>query len=229
MNHKSVQAIAKDTMAHLARFITTGMTVQDVITEAERHMHSSGIESFWYYDIGTFVFSGEDTALSLSGRDYTPSSRKIEANDIITIDLSPQVSNTWGDFARTLIVEEGIVKTAPETIKNTELREGLETELALHHRLIEVANPDMTFDELYRTMNAHIAELGYVNLDFGGNLGHSIEANRDDRRYIKRGNNTALSSARYFTFEPHIQKPPSKFGFKREDIYFFKNSQLTAL
>ena|GEM_PF-6146651 len=33
-------------------------------------------------------------------------SRVIGNNDIITIDLSPQVANIWGDYARTIIVEK---------------------------------------------------------------------------------------------------------------------------
>ena len=33
----------------------------------------------------------------------------------------------------------------------------------------------------------------------------------------------------YFTFEPHISTDGSKYGFKREDIYYFDNDVLKKL
>jgi hypothetical protein len=53
-------------------------------------------------------------------------------------------------------------------------------------------------------MNASIESLGYKNLDFNKNLGHSIEKRK--RIYIERGNNKTLKEVGLFTFEPHIQK-----------------------
>ena len=229
LDYERVQAIAKAAMAHLAGFVCTGLSVRDVAAEAERYMHSSGIESFWYYGIGAFVFAGEDTVISISGREYAPAERRIAANDVVTVDLSPQVGEVWGDFARTLVIESGAVKTAPETVENAELREGLAVEVLLHRRLMEVARRDMTFEELYLLMNAYIAEFGYENLDFGGNLGHSIDTRRERRIYIERGNRAPLSATRFFTFEPHIMKRNGAFGFKREDIYFFEGSELRIL
>lgn len=42
-------------------------------------------------------------------------------------------------------------------------------------------------------MNKQITEKGYVNLDFLGNLGHSIERRSGDRIYIEKGNKKKLS------------------------------------
>ena len=53
----------------------------------------------------------------------------------------------------------------------------------LHKTLIDVAAPDMTFEELYYYMNELIAKKGFLNLDFLGNLGHSIVKNKNDRIY----------------------------------------------
>ena len=57
--------------------------------------------------MGAFVFAGDETTLSVSGKEYTTSKRVIAENDIITIDLSPQNGDTWGDYARTIIIEKG--------------------------------------------------------------------------------------------------------------------------
>lgn len=67
-------------------------------------------DSFRYWNIGAFIFSGNETALSISGKRYNTSSKIIQNNDIITIDLSPQFQNIWGDYARTVIIE-GYVTT----------------------------------------------------------------------------------------------------------------------
>ena len=86
-----------------------------------------------------------------------------------------------------------------------------------------------TFEELYLHINSFIREQGFVNLDFMGNLGHSIVKHKDDRIYIEKGNQAALSSVDLFTFEPHISIPDSKYGFKKENIYFFSDGKLTEL
>ncbi len=52
---------------------------------------------------------------------------------------------------------------------------------------------------------------------------------KDDRVYIEKGNNTKLGDVGYFTFEPHISVDGSKYGFKREDIYYFDNEVLKEL
>ncbi len=62
-----------------------------------------------------------------------------------------------------------------------------------------------------------------------GNLGHSIEHRKENRIYIERGNKRKLGEVDYFTFEPHIAKAGSKYGFKRENIYFFDKDKLREL
>ena len=48
-----------------------------------------GADSFWYWDVGAFVFAGDETTISISGTEYQTSGRTLGMNDIITIDLSP--------------------------------------------------------------------------------------------------------------------------------------------
>lgn len=99
----------------------------------------------------------------------------------------------------------------------------------LHKLLIENVTVNMTFEELFYYINDIISEHGFINLDFAGNLGHSIVENKDDRIYIEKGNKAKLSEVKMFTFEPHISTPDSKYGYKREDIYYFKKGKLVKL
>ena len=188
-----------------------------------------GADSFWYWDVGAFVFAGDETTVSVSGKEYTTSERVIESDDIITIDLSPQIGDTWGDYARTVIIENGCVVESVGNIKCDEWRNGLLMEKRLHEKMKEIVSPHMTFEDLYFRMNEDIIAEGYINLDFMGNLGHSIVRRKDDRIYIEKGNNTKLGDVSYFTFEPHISVSGSKYGYKREDIYYFDNGTIKIL
>lgn len=229
MEYKDIQKIAKETISYIKTVIKPGMNLLDVRRLCEEKMLSTGADSFWYWDIGAFVFSGDETAVSVSGREYTTSDRLIGSNDIITIDLSPQNNNIWGDYARTIIIENGVVIDRTDKIQNSEWRSGLIMEERLHKELIAFATPQTTFEELYLHINGFINENGFINLDFMGNLGHSIVKDKNDRVYTEKGNHLLLSSVNYFTFEPHISIPNSQYGYKKENIYYFSKGKLTEL
>ena len=75
----------------------------------EEKLLELGADSFWYWGVGAFVFAGDETCVSVSDKQYVTSDRVIGNNDIITIDLSPQAGDIWGDHARTIIMENGKV------------------------------------------------------------------------------------------------------------------------
>ncbi len=229
MTNAQVQQIAKKTMDFIKTKIKVGMSLIELRQLAENKMLELGATSFWYWDVGAFVFSGNETTLSVSGKHYQTADRIIENNDIVTIDLSPQVGNVWGDFARTIIIENGVVINDINTISNFEWRNGLLMEGKLHRELLSFATPETTFEQLYEYMNKFITSNAFINLDFMGNLGHSIVTNKDDRIYIEKGNSATLGSVKYFTFEPHIAVKGSAYGFKKENIYYFNNCKLKEL
>ena len=227
--YSRVQKIAKDTIEFIKTEIKPEMLLSQVRSLCEKKMLELGADSFWYWDVGAFVFSGDETTVSVSGKEYSTSDRTIGSDDIVTIDLSPQIGDTWGDHARTVIIENGCVVKSVSEIGNSEWREGLMMEKKLHDKMTEIVSPDMTFEDLYYQMNEFIKDEGYINLDFMGNLGHSIVRRKDDRIYIEKGNRSKLGDVDYFTFEPHISVAGSKFGYKREDIYYFENGVIKKL
>lgn len=229
MTNAEVQQIAKQTMSFIISQIKVGTSLQGLRQLAESKILSLGATSFWYWDIGAFIFSGEETTISVSGKHYRTVNNLIANNDIITVDLSPQVGNIWGDYARTIIIENGVAVTEINKISNTEWKNGLLMEDKLHCELLSFAAPETTFEELYLHINKFITDNGYINLDFMGNLGHSIVTHKNDRIYIEKGNRATLASVKHFTFEPHIAVKDSKFGFKKENIYYFKDNKLVEL
>lgn len=109
------------------------------------------------------------------------------------------------------------------------MENGLLMEDKLHNELIEFVGMKTTFEELYYHINELILKEGFINLDFMGNLGHSIVKNKNDRVYTEKGNAQMISDIKYFTFEPHISIPGSKYGYKKENIYYFENGKLLEL
>lgn len=227
--HKQVQKMAKQTIEYIRKVIRPGMKLAEVRNLCEQKLLDLGADSFWYWDIGAFVFAGDETTVSVSGKKYLTSDRTIETDDIVTIDLSPQKDNIWGDYARTIIIENGMVVDDIQNINHAEWKNGLLMEEALHKELTEYVTTDTTFEDLFFHMNEFIVEKGFINLDFMGNLGHSIVKEKNDRIYIEKGNKAKLGSVKYFTFEPHISVPQSKYGYKKENIYYFNNGRLTEL
>ncbi|MDE7253959.1 MAG: aminopeptidase P family protein [Acetatifactor sp.] len=228
-SYRQIQQAAKQTIEYIKNMIKPGINLLEIRENCEKKLLESGADSFWYWDVGAFVFAGDETTVSVSGKQYATSDRVIGDNDIITIDLSPQIGNIWGDYARTIIVEQGEVVDDIEQIENSEWKSGLQMEEKLHEELLSFVTKETTFEELYYHMNEFIVENGFINLDFMGNLGHSIVKSKDDRIYIEKGNTKKLGDVHYFTFEPHIALPDSKYGFKKENIYYFDGDRLVEL
>lgn len=154
MDVKQMQIIARKTIEYIKSKIYVGQSLIEIRKLCEDKLFELGADSFWYYNIGAFVFSGEDTTISISGRKYNTPNRIININDIITIDLSPQNKHIWGDYARTIIIENGKVIDDLNLIENDEWKNGLLFEMSLHNKLIEFVTVDTTFEELYLYMNS---------------------------------------------------------------------------
>ena len=227
--YSKIQFAAKQTIEYIKKVIRPGVSLLEIRKICEEKLLELGADSFWYWDVGAFVFAGDETTVSVSGTQYVTSDRIIDNDDIITIDLSPQIGNIWGDFARTIVVENGKVVDDVAQIENSEWKSGLQMEEKLHAELLQFAMKETTFEELYYHMNDFIVKNGFINLDFMGNLGHSIVKAKGDRVYIEKGNMQKLSDVKFFTFEPHIAFPDSKYGYKKENIYYFEKDILVEL
>jgi Xaa-Pro aminopeptidase len=224
LRYREVQDLAKKTIEFLSDYIELGVTEADISKVADDFMLSNGADSFWYYDVGSLVLIGERTLLSVSGIKYKPTQTKVKETDLVTVDLSPKAGIYWGDYARSFIISQGKVLS-----EQNELSEGINIENTLHEELIKHITPSMTFEGVYKLMNNMINQLGYINIDFNSNLGHSIETQMNKRIYIEKGNTKKLSEVKMFTFEPHIKKVDGTLGYKREDIYYFSEGKYNRL
>jgi len=216
--NRVVQLIAKRVLADLAGALSPNDTEASIAHRATTLMRAQGITQTWYYDCPAFVLLGSRSCLSISGRDYTPGDEPVGMTNLITVDLSPSLNGVWGDCARSFFIEDGRCVDAPRL---PEFKQGAAMQERLHQSMRSFVSADTTFEDLFTFANTMIRESGFENLDFLGNVGHSIVSRLEDRRYIEAGNTYKLSDAGLFTFEPHIRIAGGVWGFKHEDIYHF--------
>lgn len=224
--NRVVQSKAKNVLSAIATTISARSTERTIVDTAISMLAAVGITETWYYECPAFVLLGSRSCLSLSGRDYVPAEEPVGTENLLTIDLSPCEGVLWGDYARSLCVENGGVVPHPSS---PDFRDGMKVETSLHQQMTHFVTPDTSFHQLYEFANDSIASAGYENLDFMGNVGHSIESRREDRIYVEKGNHRRLSEVSCFTFEPHIRRKGGRWGFKHEDIYFLENERCIAV
>ena len=221
-----VQNIALQVLRDIAPFIKSGTREWRIANICAQLLEQYGAKDCWYHNIPALVLVGERTTLSVPGTDYSPSDVAIRSNDLVTIDLSPTINDFWGDCARSYIVSSGRVNPIAT---NSYLYHGIRTERKLHSLMMDVATPETSLHELHSAFNGSIETMGYKNLDFRSNLGHTIEKHLDDRRYIEANNHALLGDFDMFTFEPHICRADENWGFKMENIYYFENDKAIPL
>jgi len=219
--NRQVQAAAKTVLADLLPLISPSSTERTIASLAASMLGERGFPDTWYYDCPALVLLGSRSCESISGRRYVPSDECVGEHNLVTVDLSPLRNDIWGDCARSFYVESGIARENP---LSPEFVEGHKLEARLHTAMLQFVTPETTFHELHQFANDLIRSAGYENLDFLGNVGHSICKRREDRVYIETGNRDTLDGVALFTFEPHIRKSGGRWGFKHENIYYFDDS-----
>lgn len=75
MENKDVQKIAKMTIQYAKEIIKPGMSLIDLRNDLEKKMLELGADSFWYWDVGAFIFSGDETNVSISGKHYVTANK----------------------------------------------------------------------------------------------------------------------------------------------------------
>lgn len=213
---RAAQSAARAAMARLAASVTAADTERTIAERALACLETTGVHTTWYHDCPALVLLGSRSCISLSGRDYVPTDEPVGDRNLVTVDLSPLLDGAAGDYARTLCVEDGRVVHHPV---GDDFADGLEALEALHCHLVRVARPEATFGELFTSLAARVASLGYENLDLRGNFGHTLTARLEERRFFEAGSPLRLADAGPFTFEPHVRRLGGRWGFKREDVY----------
>ena len=223
--YQEVQGIAKEVLSQLEEYISEKSTEASIAMLATQLLAKQGANDTWYHNVPALVLLGKRSCLSISGKEYTPAHEAVGLSNLVTVDLSPSIDQHWGDCARSYCIEEGQFNPTP---RSDEFIEGIQVEKMLHEEMINFASPETKFSDLFEYGNNLISNSGYENLDFLSNLGHSIETDLKNRKFIDKGCSEELGSVQLFTFEPHIRKRGNPWGFKHENIYYFDTNGNTV-
>lgn len=225
--HRRVQAIARSTLQYIATEIRPGRTERQLANLCRAYMDRRGATGYWWFDVPALVLAGPRLRDSMEGDVYQPGDTPVQPNDMVTVDLGPEIDGFWGDCARTFFLADGVVVSAHEA--GAAQTEGMAAEATLHAHLLSVARPAMRFCDLHAQIHRRMAEMGFENLDFLGNFGHSIGRDLHARAYIDANCSMRLGDVPLFTLEPHIARPGSPLAFKYEEIYGFVAGELRLL
>ncbi len=222
--YQKVQSAARHTLDNIIGFIRPGITEADLIRKCDEIQRKAGVDGYWYKSLPALVLTGSHTTLAISSTPYSPANTQIRDNDLITIDLNPSMAGYCGDYARTYYVEDGVARRSPQL--NEEFIAGAYAQDHLHNKLLLVAHIDMTFNDLYQIMYEEINILGFEPLDY---LGHGVQKDMQHLDFIAPNITRTLGEAGLFTLEPQIRLIGGRYGFKHENIYYFKDKVLHEL
>ena len=187
--------IADDCFKYILKYIKPGMTEKQIAKEIEDYYnkYADGIS------FETIVASGENT----SKPHAVPTNRKIQNEDIITIDMGCKVNGYCSDMTRTFFVGKILEEVKPiydlvlknqiQTLKD--YKDGMSTRLV--SKMVE------------NDFRLH-------NYDLIHSLGHGVGLEIHEPPYISYKNDTLLKENMVVTDEPGIYVP-GKFGVRIED------------
>ena len=216
--HRAVQHAAKSVLAQLEQLITANDTERTIAEKAQLLLAEQGYTETWYYNCPALVLLGSRSCVSISGKNYEPRDEPVGISNLVTIDLSPLKGDCWGDCARSFAIENGKVTKTPSLL---EFKNGMGFLNQMHKQMLRLVRPQTTFGDLFDWANMRIRQSGFVNLDYRGNVGHSIATDRDQRQFIEAENDALLIDVPFFSFEPFVRLKGGTWGFKHEGIFYF--------
>lgn len=199
--------ITDNCFSYLLSYIKPGMTEKQIANEIEEYYkkRTDGLS------FDTIVASGENT----SKPHAVPTDRKIEENDIITIDMGCKVNGYCSDMTRTIFVG-----SVPEYIKPV-------YDLVLKNQI-------QTIEEMKEGVNTRLLSKMVENdfklkgYDLIHSIGHGVGMCIHEAPYISYKADTQLKENMVVTDEPGIYIP-GKFGVRIEDTVQITKSGCISL
>ena len=187
--------ITDNCFSYLQSYIKPGMTEKQIANEIENYYkeYADGVS------FETIVASGENS----SKPHAVPTDRKIQTQDIITIDMGCKVDGYCSDMTRTIFVGN-----VPDYVKNV-----YDLVLKKQQQVIE----DMKDGESTRQLTTMVEnDFRLEGYDLIHALGHGVGMEIHEAPYINHRSDTQLKENMIVTDEPGIYIP-GKFGVRIED------------
>ena len=194
-NIKKACEITDNCFSYILTYIKPGMTEKQIAYEIEEYykQRTDGLS------FDTIVASGENT----SKPHAVPTDRKIEKQDIITIDMGCKVNGYCSDMTRTFFVGE-----VPEYIKPI-----YDLVLKNQKQVLESYKDGANTRQITKMVENDFKLNGY---DLIHSIGHGVGLEIHEAPYISYKSDATLRENMIVTNEPGIYIP-GKFGVRIED------------
>ena len=192
---------------HLKKFIKKGMTEKEIALEIEVFFRNNGAEDVAFKPI---VASGPNS----SRPHATPTDRKIESGDVITIDMGCKYNGYCSDMTRTIFV--GYV---PEKVKQI-----YEIVLDSQKRVLEELKDGKMIKDVCKIVEG---EFQLYKYDLIHALGHGVGLDEHELPVISARNPKIIKENTVLAIEPGIYMY-GQFGVRIEDtVLITKNGCIT--
>ncbi|NPV52538.1 MAG: aminopeptidase P family protein [Firmicutes bacterium] len=192
-------ALGDSAFSHILGMIRPGVSELDVALELEWHMRKKGAEGV-AFDI--IVASGARSALP-HGR---ASGKRIEAGDLVVIDLGARFNGYCGDMTRTIMIGRA----------TEEQRRVYEIVLSAQLAALEAVAPGKKGSEVDAVARDRIAREGYAEA-FGHGLGHGVGLAVHEEPRLSPSGEVALEPGMVVSVEPGVYLPDWG-GVRIEDL-----------
>ncbi len=196
---KRAQQIADKGFAHMLDYLRPGLTELEAAFELEMYLRSQGAESLSF---DTILISGVRTSLPHG----TPSTKKLEKGDFITMDFGCVVDGYCSDMTRTVALSS----VTPEQ------REVYQIVLEAQREGCRVIRSGLSCKDADKTCRDIITDHGYGEF-FGHGTGHGVGLEIHEAPTLNGRSIEVLEENMIVTVEPGIYLP-RKFGVRIEDL-----------
>jgi len=216
-HHKNTQIAVKAVLEKLPKYIDGRASEKSIAFAVKNLLDMERRKYQWFHDIQIIVSSGQDTKRTKAGKHSTPGIDKVGDSNLINVDLKSVDVTCVGDCSRSYVVENSNVVNEPETIY---MAEGMKTTYFIHEKMKEFISDDTQFHDLYEFTNDLLTTKNFENLVMNNNFGHSVSLAGESRQYIEKSNFCKMREVDFFSYNIHICKQNSMWGFRYENIYF---------
>lgn len=214
--HKNTQIAVKSVLDKLPKYID-GAASEKTIAFAVKNLLEVERKKFeWFHDIQITVSSGQDTKRSKSSKHTNPGNNRVGTSNMINVDLKSVDSACVGDCSRSYIVENSNVVNEPDTVF---MAKGISTLYSIHEKMKEYVTEDTQFHDLFIFTKKLLDKFNFENLVINNNFGHTVSIAGDTRSYIEKNNFKTINDVDFFSYNIHICRQNSMWGFRHENIY----------
>lgn len=193
------QHIGDEAFSHILTVLRPGMTELEVAAELEGYMKRHGATGLSF---DTIVASGIHSAMPHA----TPSEKKLENGDFLTMDFGCLYKGYCSDMTRTVVIGKA----------SEQQRELYQVVLSAQEAALAVIREGLTGEEVDKAARDIIRNAGYGDY-FGHGLGHSVGLFIHEEPRLSPSGHTVLKRGMTETVEPGIYLP-GVGGVRIEDL-----------